>query len=44
MDIDDVREWFQIADDDFYSAQILNDQTRKPIGMQMIYGIHINIE
>ena len=30
MDIDDVKEWFQIADDDFYSAQILNGQVRKP--------------
>jgi len=30
MDIDEVREWFQIADDDFYSAQILNEQVRKP--------------
>jgi HEPN domain-containing protein len=30
MDTDDVREWFQIADDDFYSAQILNEQVRKP--------------
>jgi len=29
MDIDDVKEWFQIADDDFYSAQILNEQGRK---------------
>jgi HEPN domain-containing protein len=30
MDIDDIKEWFQIADDDFYSAQILNEQVRKP--------------
>ena len=30
MEIDDVKEWFQIADDDFYSAQILYEQVRKP--------------
>ena len=30
MDIDDVIEWFKIADDDLYSAQILNGQIRKP--------------
>ena len=30
MDIDDLKEWFHIADDDFYSAQILNEQARKP--------------
>jgi HEPN domain-containing protein len=30
MDIDDIKEWFQIADDDFYSAQILNEQVRRP--------------
>ena len=29
MDIEDVKEWFLIADDDFYSAQILNEQVRK---------------
>jgi len=30
MEIDDVKEWFKIADDDFYSAQILYEQVRKP--------------
>ena len=30
MEIDDVKEWFQIADDDFYTAQILLEQVRKP--------------
>jgi HEPN domain-containing protein len=30
MKIKDVIEWFQIAEDDFYSAKILYDQVRKP--------------
>ena len=30
MDIDDIREWFQIADDDLYSAKALNELVRKP--------------
>jgi HEPN domain-containing protein len=30
MNIDDVIEWFQIADDDLYSAQMLNELVRKP--------------
>jgi len=30
MDIDDVLEWIQIAEEDFYSAQILNEAVRKP--------------
>ena len=30
MNIEEVKEWFQIAADDFYSAQILNGQIRKP--------------
>jgi HEPN domain-containing protein len=29
MNTDDVREWLQIADDDFDSAQILNKAVRK---------------
>ena len=30
MKINDVIEWIQIAEDDFYSAQILNQAVRKP--------------
>jgi HEPN domain-containing protein len=30
MKINDVIEWIQIADDDFYSAKILNESVRKP--------------
>jgi HEPN domain-containing protein len=30
MKIKDVIEWIQIAEDDLYSAQILNEQIRKP--------------
>ena len=30
MNIDDVVEWFQIAGDDLYSAQMLNELVRKP--------------
>ena len=30
MNIDDVIEWVQIADDDLYSAQMLNELVRKP--------------
>ena len=30
MKINDVTEWIQIADEDFYSAQILNESARKP--------------
>jgi HEPN domain-containing protein len=30
MKIKDVIEWIQIADDDFYSAQLLNEAFRKP--------------
>jgi HEPN domain-containing protein len=30
MKIKDVIEWIQIADDDIYSAQILNESFRKP--------------
>ena len=30
MNIKDVKEWLQFADDDFYSAQILNESVRKP--------------
>ena len=30
MKIKDVIEWIQIADDDFYSAQILYESVRKP--------------
>jgi hypothetical protein len=29
MEIEDVAEWIQLADDDFYSAQILNEAVRK---------------
>jgi HEPN domain-containing protein len=29
MEIDDVAEWIQLADDDLYSAQILNEAVRK---------------
>jgi HEPN domain-containing protein len=29
MHIEDVREWLKIADDDFDSAKILNESTRK---------------
>jgi HEPN domain-containing protein len=30
MKIKDVEEWIQLADEDLYSAKILNDATRKP--------------
>jgi HEPN domain-containing protein len=30
MKIKDVMEWFLIADEDLYSAQILNQQVRRP--------------
>ena len=30
MKIKDVIEWIEIADDDFYSAQILNESAHKP--------------
>ena len=30
MKINDVIEWIQIAEEDFYSAQILNQADRKP--------------
>ena len=30
MNIKDVEEWMQFADNDFYSAQILNESVRKP--------------
>jgi HEPN domain-containing protein len=30
MKIDDVFEWLQIAEDDLYSAQLLNQAARKP--------------
>jgi HEPN domain-containing protein len=30
MNIDDAMEWIQIADDDLYSAQMLNKLARKP--------------
>ncbi|MCL1836168.1 MAG: HEPN domain-containing protein [Treponema sp.] len=30
MNIDDVTEWIQIADDDLYSAQMLDKLVRKP--------------
>jgi HEPN domain-containing protein len=30
MKINDVIEWIQIAEDDFYSAQVLNEAVRKP--------------
>jgi len=31
MRVDEVVEWYQIAEDDLYSAKVLNDQVRKPI-------------
>ena len=30
MNNEDVKEWFQLADDDLYSAKILNEAIRKP--------------
>ena len=30
MKINDVIEWIQIAEDDFYSAQVLNQAVRRP--------------
>jgi len=30
MDINEVKEWFRIADSDLYSAKILNEAVRKP--------------
>ena len=30
MEIEDVAEWMQLADDNLYSAQILNEAPRKP--------------
>ena len=31
MKINDVIEWIQIAEDDFYSAQLLNQASKKPL-------------
>jgi len=31
MKLDEVKEWYQIAGEDFYTAQIMNNQVRKPI-------------
>jgi len=30
MNNENVKEWLQLADDDLYSAQILNEQVRRP--------------
>jgi HEPN domain-containing protein len=30
MEIEDVVEWIELADDDLYSAKILNEAARKP--------------
>jgi HEPN domain-containing protein len=30
MNSENVREWLQLADDDLYSAKILNEQVRRP--------------
>jgi len=30
MNIEEVKEWLRFADDDLYSAKILNDAVRKP--------------
>jgi hypothetical protein len=30
MNNENVKEWLQLADDDLYSAKILNEATRKP--------------
>jgi HEPN domain-containing protein len=30
MKISDVIEWLQIAEEDFYAAQVLNEAVRKP--------------
>jgi len=30
MKINDVKEWFQIAEEDLYSARVLNETVRKP--------------
>jgi HEPN domain-containing protein len=30
MEIEDVMEWVELADDDLYSAKILNEAARKP--------------
>jgi len=30
MDIEEVKEWFRIADDDLYSAKILNEAVHRP--------------
>jgi len=30
MNNENVREWLQLADDDLYSAKILNEQVRRP--------------
>jgi HEPN domain-containing protein len=30
MEIEDVAEWMQLADDDLYSAKILNEAIRRP--------------
>jgi HEPN domain-containing protein len=30
MNNENVKEWLQLADDDFYSAKILNEATRRP--------------
>ena len=31
MNSEDVKEWLQIADEDLYSAKILNEAVRKPV-------------
>ena len=31
MNSEDVKEWLQIADEDLYSAKILNEAARKPV-------------
>jgi hypothetical protein len=33
MNNENVREWMQLADDDLYSAKILNDQVRRPFAI-----------
>jgi len=30
IDIEEVKEWFRIADDDLYSAKILNESVHRP--------------
>ena len=31
MNIEDVKEWMQVADDDLYSAKILNEAVHRPV-------------